>query len=107
MNEKTIHNMNDIHVGRNVRKADLLQSSILPYVCVSRDDMNRSGNHMEMRSIMGLFDGFFVEVKRGSKITYSESDLRKWDRTYEKEILADDRRRVMSPSTFTVAALCT
>lgn len=46
---------------------------------------------------MGLFDGLFVEVKRGSKITYSESDLRKWDRTYEKEILADDRRRVMSP----------
>lgn len=46
---------------------------------------------------MGLFDGLFVDVKRGSKITYSESDLRKWDRTYEKEILADDRRRVMSP----------
>lgn len=46
---------------------------------------------------MGLFDGLFVEVKRGSKITYSESDLRKLDRTYEKEILADDRKRVMSP----------
>ena len=46
---------------------------------------------------MGLFDRFFVDVKRGSKITYSESELRKWDRTYEKEILADDRRRVMSP----------
>lgn len=46
---------------------------------------------------MGLFDGLFVDVKHGSKITYSESDLRKWDRTYEKEILADDRRRVMSP----------
>lgn len=46
---------------------------------------------------MGLYERFFVDVKRGSKITYSESDLRKWDRTYEKEILADDRKRVLSP----------
>lgn len=46
---------------------------------------------------MGLFDNLFVDVKHGSKVTYSESDLRKLDRTYEKEILADDRRRVMSP----------
>ena len=46
MNEKTIHNMNDIHVGRNVRivpaggsLADLLYGSILSHVCVNKVDM--------------------------------------------------------------------
>lgn len=46
---------------------------------------------------MGLFSKHFVEVKRGTKITYSESDLRKLDRTYEKEVFPDNRRRIMSP----------
>ena len=39
MNEKTIHHMNDIHVGRNARKTGLLQSSILPHVCASKVGM--------------------------------------------------------------------
>lgn len=46
---------------------------------------------------MGLFSKYFVDVKKGTKITYSESDLRKLDRTYEKEVFPNDRRRIMSP----------
>lgn len=46
---------------------------------------------------MGLFSKYFVDVKRGTKITYSESDLRKLDRTYEKEVFKENRKRVMSP----------
>lgn len=46
---------------------------------------------------MGLFDNLFVDVKRGTKVTYSESDLRKLDRTYEKEVFPSGRRRIMSP----------
>ena len=42
MNEKTIHHMNDIHVGRNARKTGLLQSSILPHVCAGGAGMFRS-----------------------------------------------------------------
>lgn len=46
---------------------------------------------------MGLFSKYFVDVKRGTKITYSESDLRKLDRTYEKDAFPNGRRRIMSP----------
>ena len=45
---------------------------------------------------MGLFSKYFVDVKRGTKITYSESDLRKLDRNYEKEVIPDRERKVMS-----------
>ena len=40
---------------------------------------------------MGLFSKYFVDVKRGTKITYSESDLRKLDRNYEKEVIYAQR----------------
>lgn len=46
---------------------------------------------------MGLFGKWFVDVKRGTKVTYSESDLRKLDRTYEKEVFPSGRRKIMSP----------
>ena len=46
---------------------------------------------------MGLFGKWFVDVKRGTKVTYSESDLRKLDRTYEKEVFPGGRRKIMSP----------
>lgn len=45
---------------------------------------------------MGFFSKHFVEVKNASKITYSESDLRKLDRTYEKEVFPLKKKRVMS-----------
>jgi len=45
---------------------------------------------------MGLFGKHFVDVKRGTKITYSESDLRKLDRTYEKEIFPEGQKKIMS-----------
>ncbi len=45
---------------------------------------------------MGLFGNHFVEVKRGTKITYSESDLRKLDRTYEKEVFPEGQKKIMS-----------
>lgn len=45
---------------------------------------------------MGLFQKYFVDVKRGSKITYSESDLRKLDRTYEKEVFPQDGKKILS-----------
>lgn len=50
----------------------------------------------EMRMIMGLFQKYFVNVRRGTKITYSESDLRKLDRDYEKEVMAEGPRRIRS-----------
>lgn len=37
---------------------------------------------------MGFLDNYFIEVKNGSKVTYSESDLNKLDRMYEGEVLA-------------------
>ena len=37
---------------------------------------------------MGFLDKYFIEVKNGSKVTYSESDLNKLDRMYENEVLA-------------------
>lgn len=46
---------------------------------------------------MGLFQKFFVDVRRGTKITYSESDLRKLDRNYEKEVLPKEPRKIRSP----------
>lgn len=45
---------------------------------------------------MGLFGNHFVDVKRGTKITYSESDLRKLDRTYEKEVFPEVQKKIMS-----------
>ena len=45
---------------------------------------------------MGLFQNYFVDVKRGTKITYSESDLRKLDRTYEKEVFPQERKKILS-----------
>ena len=50
----------------------------------------------EMRMIMGFFQKYFVNVRRGTKITYSESDLRKLDRDYEKEVMAEGPRRIRS-----------
>lgn len=45
---------------------------------------------------MGFFQKYFVNVKRGTKITYSESDLRKLDRDYEKEVMAEGPKRIRS-----------
>lgn len=49
-----------------------------------------------MRKIMNFMKKHFVEVKRGTKITYSESDLRKLDRTYERDIIDNSNRRILS-----------
>lgn len=46
---------------------------------------------------MSFWKNWFVEVKRGSKITYSPSDLNKLDRTYEREVFEQTKRKVMSP----------
>lgn len=46
---------------------------------------------------MSLWNKLFVEVHNGTKITYSESDLRKLDRTYERDLMDWENRRVMSP----------
>ncbi len=46
---------------------------------------------------MGLFQKYFVDVRHGTKITYSESDLRKLDRNYEREVLPQETKRVRSP----------
>lgn len=46
---------------------------------------------------MGLFQKYFVDVRHGTKITYSESDLRKLDRTYEREVLPKEPKRIRSP----------
>lgn len=46
---------------------------------------------------MNFIQKHFVNVKRGTKVTYSESDLRKLDRTYEKEVLDNRDRKVRSP----------
>ena len=43
---------------------------------------------------MGLFQKYFVDVRHGTKITYSESDLRKLDRNYEREVLPQETKRV-------------
>lgn len=46
---------------------------------------------------MGLFQKYFVNVRHGTKITYSESDLRKLDRTYEKEVFPKGTKKIRSP----------
>ena len=46
---------------------------------------------------MGFLDKLFVEVRNGSKVTYSESDLSKLDRTYETEVINKKEKNVMSP----------
>lgn len=46
---------------------------------------------------MHFWEKLFVEVKNGSKVTYSPSDLNKLDRTYEREVFEQAKRRVMSP----------
>lgn len=46
---------------------------------------------------MGFLDKYFIEIKNGSKVTYSESDLNKLDRTYETEVLAKTNKKFMSP----------
>lgn len=46
---------------------------------------------------MGFWKDLFVEVRRGSKVTYSPSDLNKLDRSYEREVLEQAKRKVLSP----------
>lgn len=46
---------------------------------------------------MGFLDKYFIEVKNGSKVTYSESDLNKLDRMYESEVLAGTKKNIKSP----------
>ena len=46
---------------------------------------------------MGFLDKYFIEVKNGSKVTYSESDLNKLDRMYENEVLAKTKKNIKSP----------
>ncbi len=46
---------------------------------------------------MGFLDNYFIEVKNGSKVTYSESDLNKLDRMYESEVLAKKNKKIISP----------
>ena len=46
---------------------------------------------------MGFLDSYFIEVKNGSKVTYSESDLNKLDRMYEGEVLAKKNKKIISP----------
>lgn len=45
---------------------------------------------------MGIFQSLFVDVKRGSKITYSEGDLQKLDRNYKKDVITEDSTRIIS-----------
>ncbi len=46
---------------------------------------------------MKFYEKYFVEVKHGSKVTYSESDLNKLDRMYETELFERKEKRIMSP----------
>jgi len=46
---------------------------------------------------MGLLDKYFIEVKNGSKVTYSSDDLKKLDRTYETEIIEKINKKIKSP----------
>ena len=45
---------------------------------------------------MGFLDKLFVEVRNGSKVTYSESDLSKLDRMYETEVVNKKEKKIMS-----------
>lgn len=46
---------------------------------------------------MGFWKDLFVEVRHGSKVTYSPSDLNKLDRSYEREVSSQTERKVLSP----------
>lgn len=46
---------------------------------------------------MGFLDKYFIEIKNGSKVTYSENDLNKLDRTYETEVFSKTNKKFMSP----------
>ena len=46
---------------------------------------------------MNLREKLFVEVRKGTKVTLSESDLNKMDRMYERELAQYDNRKVMAP----------
>ncbi|MCH5267620.1 MAG: aryl-sulfate sulfotransferase [Lachnospiraceae bacterium] len=46
---------------------------------------------------MGLREKLFVEVKRGTKVTLSENDLKKMDRMYERELSDIGMRKVLTP----------
>lgn len=46
---------------------------------------------------MSFWKDLLVEVKHGSKVTYSLSDLNKLDRTYEREVMEQTERKVLSP----------
>ncbi|RKI31369.1 hypothetical protein D7V82_00165 [bacterium 1xD8-6] len=63
VNEKTIH------TGRNARKAGLLQSSILPYVCASEAGM--------IERVKAFSEIFVRECLRGDKsyVSADETDI--------------------------------
>lgn len=46
---------------------------------------------------MSLREKLFVEVRKGTKVTLSESDLNKMDRMYERELAEIGNRKVMTP----------
>lgn len=46
---------------------------------------------------MGFLDKYFIEVKNGSKVTFSESDLNKLDRMYETEVFEKSKKKLKSP----------
>ncbi len=46
---------------------------------------------------MGIRNRFFVDVKRGTKVTYSSSDLNKLDKTYENEVFLSKQNRIKTP----------
>ncbi len=43
---------------------------------------------------MRFFQKYFIDVRRGEKIVFSENDLRKFDRTYEKEVFPEEPNRI-------------
>lgn len=43
---------------------------------------------------MNLREKLFVEVRKGTKVTLSESDLNKMDRMYERVLAQYDNRRL-------------
>ncbi len=46
---------------------------------------------------MEIFDKYFVEVRNGSKVTYSAADLSKLDKMYEAEALKKMEKKLFSP----------
>lgn len=65
MNEKTNSQCEQVHTGRNARKAGLLQSSILPYVCASEAGMIER---------VKVFSGIFVRECLGGDKSYVSAD---------------------------------